>query len=179
MAKKRKKNGGRTAFIVAATAGLIVAGLVAVMLMPTAKAKRYIPPTDPVVSDSVQTSLASLRGKVVILDFWATWCGPCGMEIPGFISLESKYKDKGLEIVGVSLDPITRKGGAAAVAPFMQSRNINYTIWMVNNAAAMAGFDASQGIPTTYLIDRTGKVVNRYVGAQPETTFENDVKRLL
>jgi thiol-disulfide isomerase/thioredoxin len=116
----------------------------------------------------------------VILDFWATWCGPCRAEIPGFVRLQEKYRDKGLEIIGVSIDPIAPQGGGApAVEPFMRSNGINYTIWLVNNADAMQGYDVSRGIPTTYVIDRSGKIVRTYVGMRAEQVFENDIKQLL
>jgi thiol-disulfide isomerase/thioredoxin len=136
----------------------------------------------PAVTDDVQQSLQAFRGKVVILDFWATWCGPCRMEIPGFIALQKKYRDKGLEVVGVSIDPIAPRGnpgGAPAVAPFMQSTGINYTIWMVNKATALRGYDVSQGIPTTYVLDRSGQIVRTYVGVRPQSVFESDVNSLL
>jgi thiol-disulfide isomerase/thioredoxin len=183
MAKKGKKGGGRGLLIAGAAVVLVAIGFAAASLMQATKEKLrnspYAAPADPVVSANVQTSLASLRGKVVLLDFWATWCGPCRSEISGFVSLQDKYRNQGLEIVGVSLDPITPAVRAEYVAPFMKSMKINYTVWMVNNMAATSGFDYSQGIPTTYLIDRTGRIVNRYVGARPESAFENDVKRLL
>jgi thiol-disulfide isomerase/thioredoxin len=136
----------------------------------------------PVSTESVQQSLEAYRGKVVILDFWATWCGPCRVEIPDFIALQNKYRDRGLEVVGVSLDPISPRGnpgGAPAVAPFMKNNGINYTILMVNSVNALRGYDVSQGIPTTYVLDRTGRVVKTYVGVRPKSVFESDINALL
>lgn len=133
----------------------------------------------PVATESVQKSLEQYRGKVVILDFWATWCGPCRVEIPGLIALQNKYRDKGLEVIGVSVDPITgSRQGAGAVASFMKSNNINYAVWLVNNPAALSGWDVSQGIPTNYIINREGQVVNKLVGARPMEVFEEEIKRL-
>jgi len=133
----------------------------------------------PVAVDSISQSLEQMKGKVIVLDLWATWCGPCRMEIPSFIKLQDKYKAQGLEIVGVSLDPITRGGNAELVRRFMQENNINYTIWVVNNPTALMKYPAGQGIPTTYVIDRNGRTVKQYVGVQPEAVFESDIKSLL
>lgn len=136
----------------------------------------------PVSTDSVQQSLEAYRGKVVILNFWATWCGPCRVEIPDFVALQNKYRDRGLEIVGVSIDPIAPKGnpgGAPAVAPFMKNNGINYTSLMVNSVSALRGYDVSQGIPTTYVLDRSGKIVKTYVGARTRSVFERDINALL
>ncbi len=136
--------------------------------------------TTPIVTESVQKSLEQYRGKVVILDFWATWCGPCRVEIPGLVALQNKYRDKGLEVIGVSVDPITgTRQGAGAVASFMKSNNINYSIWLVNNPAALTGWDVSQGIPTNYIINRKGEIVNKLVGARPMEVFEEEIKQLL
>jgi thiol-disulfide isomerase/thioredoxin len=133
----------------------------------------------PIAVNSITQSLGQMKGKVVVLDLWATWCGPCRMEIPSFIKLQEKYQAQGLEIVGVSLDPITRGGTAEMVGKFAQDNNINYTIWLVTNPAALTNFPTGQGIPTTYVIDRGGRVVKEYVGVQPEAVFESDIKSLL
>ena len=133
----------------------------------------------PVTIDNISQGLVQMRGKVVVLDLWATWCGPCRMEIPSFIKLQEKYKAQGLEIIGVSLDPITHGGNAQIVEQFMRENNINYTIWMVNNPNALVQYPTGRGIPTTYVIDRNGRTVKTYVGVQPEAVFENDIQSLL
>jgi thiol-disulfide isomerase/thioredoxin len=136
-------------------------------------------PSEPVMSSNVQKSLEAYRGKILVVDFWATWCGPCRAEIPGLVEIQNRYRDQGVEIIGVSLDPITPGGGAAAVAPFMKNYGINYTILMVDSQAAMSGYDVSKGIPTKYVLDREGKVVKSYIGARHPSVVENDIKSLL
>jgi thiol-disulfide isomerase/thioredoxin len=138
-----------------------------------------ISPT-PVSVDSVPRSLEEFRGKVVILNIWATWCGPCRVEIPDFVKLQNKYRDQGLEIIGVSLDPVDQRGGGApAVAPFMQKYGINYTVWMINNGPALGNYPVGQGIPTTYVLNREGRIMKTYIGPRPMSVFETDVKELL
>lgn len=161
-------------------AALALAGCDSASSSKSAPASPQAAGPEPVVVSNVPQGLEQFRGKVVVLDLWATWCGPCKAEIPGFIRLQNKYRDQGLEVIGVSLDPITRGGNMQLVSNFVRSNAINYTIWLVNDAAALSQYQVIRnGIPTTYLLDRQGRIAKQYVGAQPEVTFENDIKSLL
>ena len=113
-------------------------------------------------------------GVPLLVDFWATWCGPCRMEIPHFIEMQKLYGEKGLQIVGVSLD----QGGKDDVAPFAKNKGINYDMLLGTNEAAMA-YGGVKGIPTTFVITQDGKIYKKYVGVRPRETFESDVKALL
>jgi peroxiredoxin len=97
------------------------------------------------------------------------------MEIPGFINLYKKYKNKGFEIIGISVD----KGGKNDVIPFAKEYKINYPLVIGDSREIMKVFGSIIGIPTTFLIDRDGVIKNKYIGAQPESTFEKDIKKLL
>jgi peroxiredoxin len=120
----------------------------------------------------VPVSLASLRGKVVVLDFWATWCPPCRREIPDFISLQSQYGAKGLQVVGVALDE------PEAVKAFAAQSRMNYPVLLgTDDIARMYG--GITGIPTTFIIDKSGKIVNRFEGFRPKEVFEKEILKLL
>jgi len=179
---RKEKNSKKRAGLVVAFAALIVAVAAGACSMLPGGGKGgsiAISPT-PVAIDSVPKSLESFRGKAVILNIWATWCPPCRIEIPDFIKLQNKYRDQGLEIVGVSIDPIDQRGGgASAVGPFMQQYGINYTVWTINNISALGQFPMGNGIPTTYVLDRNGRTVKTYVGFRSISVFENDIKQLL
>ena len=121
-----------------------------------------------------EVTSADFKGKVVVVDFWATWCPPCRAEIPGYIALQKKYADKGLVIVGVSVD----ENGAAAVAPFAKAKGINYQMLLFNDDV-VAAFGGIEGIPTTFLIDREGNIRDKKVGMAEEADYEKRIVELL
>ena len=116
-------------------------------------------------------SLADFKGKVVILDFWATWCPPCRMEIPGSVTLQRKYQDRGLVIIGVSLD----KQGPSVVKPFMRELGMNYPVVM-GDEKIVSDYGGIEAIPTTFIIDRQGKVVTVHQGFTGNATFEAEIR---
>lgn len=118
--------------------------------------------------------LSDFRGKVVLLNFWATWCPPCRAEIPDLVALQEKYGAQGLVVVGVSLDTT----GAAKVKAFAQKMKINYPMLMGNDET-VAAYGNFQSIPTTFFIDRAGRVAGTHEGGADQATLEAAVKPLL
>jgi|SRR6516164_5337912 len=118
--------------------------------------------------------LSDFRGKVVILDFWATWCPPCRAEIPGFVEIQKKYADKGFTMIGVSLD----REGPSVVKPFIARFGMNYPVVMGNQKVA-ADYGGITAIPTTFIIDRQGYIVAGYQGLTMQSIFESVIDGLL
>lgn len=119
-------------------------------------------------------SSEDFKGKVVVVDFWATWCPPCREEIPGYIALQEKYGPQGLVIVGVSLD----QAGPEVVKAFAAKAGINYPLVMGDDKI-VTDFGGVEGIPTTFLIDRRGQVRDRKVGMEPKETYEKKILAVL
>lgn len=124
--------------------------------------------------DGKPVKLEDFKGKVVVLDFWATWCPPCRAEIPGYTELQEKYGKEGLMIVGVSVD----EGGPQVVKPFMAKMKINYPIVMGDDAVATA-YGAAEAIPTTILIDRDGQIRHKKVGSEETSEYEKKILAVL
>ncbi len=121
-----------------------------------------------------QVSLSDFKGKVVILDFWATWCPPCVKEIPHFIALYEQYKDQGFAIVGISVD----REGISVVKSFARKYQVNYPILMTDGQVDKA-YGGIPSIPTTFVIDSAGNIRQKYVGYRDKAVFEADIKALL
>ena len=114
------------------------------------------------------------KGKVVVVDFWATWCPPCRAEIPGYTELQKKYGNDGLMIVGISLD----QAGPDVVKSFADKFGINYQLVMGDDAV-VAAFGGFQGIPTTFLIDRNGQIRDRKEGAEETSEYEKKIAAVM
>ncbi len=124
-------------------------------------------------TDGKTVRLSDFRGKVVVLDFWATWCPPCKAEIPDFIKLYSQYKGDGFQMLGVSLD----RGGVDVVKPFMKDYGINYPI-MMGDDQVVSAYGGISGIPTTFVIDKQGNIRASFIGYRPASVFEQLIQQL-
>ena len=125
-------------------------------------------------ADGRTVRLSEYKGKVVLLNFWATWCGPCKIEMPWFMEFERKYKDQGFAVIGVSMD----EGGWHDVKPFLNDAGVNYRVLLGNDEVAQL-YGNVEALPTTFLIDRDGKVASTHVGLAGKNVFENGIKELL
>lgn len=120
-------------------------------------------------------NLDDMKGSILVVDFWATWCGPCIVEIPAYNKLQEKYASKGLKVVGVTL----ASGEAKDVRPFVTRHNMKYTILMGEDSLS---YDFNvMSFPTTYLVTKDWKVYRKYIGAGPSKTqqLETDIQDLL
>ena len=125
--------------------------------------------------DGETIQLAEQKGKVVLVNFWATWCAPCRKEIPDLINLYSELKSDGLLVVGVATDD----DGESVVAPFVKREKINYPIVVDTSRAIESQFDAMYGLPTTYVVNPEGQIVRRILGIFPTEEMRPKLETML
>ena len=123
--------------------------------------------------DGQTLQLSSYRGKVVVLDFWATWCDPCREETPYLVQLQQKYGDRGLQIIGISMDD-----GPEPVRDFYQQFHMNYPVVM-GTAKTGELYGGVLGLPIAFFVDREGKIYSKKIGAQSAAALEREIEKLL
>jgi peroxiredoxin len=156
-----------------AVALLIGSGALPAEPRPAATTRKAAPNFSLEDSEGKTIKLADFQGKVVLLDFWATWCHGCMTEIPWFMEFQDKYKGDGLAVIGVSVDD----DGWKSVQPFLANRKFNYTIVVGNQD--LEKLYSVESPPVAVLIDREGKIVQTHQGVVDKNTFENEIKDLL
>ena len=124
--------------------------------------------------NGVNVKLSDLKGKVIALNFWATWCGPCRKEIPDFIELQNMYGKDGLQFIGIALD----EGGVSVIKPFAEKLKMNYPV-LVGNEAVTAAYGGMNAIPVTILIDKKGNLRGKFVGMRTKAVMESLILPLL
>ena len=123
--------------------------------------------------DGRKLTLSDLKGKVVLLDFWATWCTPCRAEIPHFVEMQNKYGPQGFQVIGISMDD-----DAKPVREFYQQYKMNYPVAVGDDKLADQ-FGGVMGLPVNFLIDREGRIHSKHLGATDVSVFDEEVTALL
>lgn len=125
-------------------------------------------------SDGKPVQLADYKDKVVLLNFWATWCGPCEVEIPWFKEFEQTYKDRGFAVLGVSSD----EEGWAVVRPYMKAKAMNYRV-ALDDGKMPSPYHEIEALPTSYLLDRQGRIAVTHTGLVARNVYEGAIEQLL
>jgi thiol-disulfide isomerase/thioredoxin len=131
-----------------------------------------------------KVSLSSYKGRPVVVDFWATWCGPCKVEIPWFEQLHDQYASQGLEIIGVSADQLDKDDAAKLftekrdISDFAAKMRMNYPV-LIDAESIENSYGGLDALPTTFFIDKNGKIVASTIGLAPRDVIEADVKKAI
>jgi|GraSoiStandDraft_15_1057317.scaffolds.fasta_scaffold00745_6 thiol-disulfide isomerase/thioredoxin len=118
--------------------------------------------------------LSDFRGKAVLLNFWATWCGPCKIEMPWFVELQQKYGSQGLQVVGVAMDDASKED----IAKFAKEMGVNYPV-LIGKEAVGDSYGGIPALPETFFIGRDGKVVDKILGLRGKAEIEDAIKKAL
>jgi peroxiredoxin len=124
--------------------------------------------------DGKTIRLSDFRGKAVVLNFWATWCAPCKIEMPWFVDLQKQYGPAGVQFLGIAMDDASTK----EIAEFAQSVNVNYPI-LIGKEAVGDAYGGVQFLPETFYLDRDGKIVDKAFGLKGRGEIEDDIKKIL
>lgn len=125
--------------------------------------------------NGASVKLSDYRGKVVLLNFWATWCGPCGIEVPWFTEFEQHYKSQGFAVLGVSMD----EDGWSAIKPYVAEHKVNYRVLLGNDTMAQL-YGGLDSLPTSFLIDKEGRVAYPpHIGLISKNEYVNEIQCLL
>lgn len=126
-------------------------------------------------SNGSRLRLSDYKGKIILLDFWATWCQPCRRGIPDLVELKNEYKNKAFEIIGISLD---QENTIAGVVPFIKEYKINYPV-VYGDMEIIQNYGGIQSIPTSFVINKEGKIVKSYIGLTEKSVYDKVIKKLL
>jgi peroxiredoxin len=140
----------------------------------TSKERKAAPEFTLTDANGSSVKLSDYRGKVVLLNFWATWCGPCTLEIPWFIDFEQEFKSRGFEVVGISMDD----EGWAAIKPYAAEHKMNYRVLLGDDSVSQL-YGGVEALPTTFIIDRDGKIASVHVGLAGKDEYLNEIQSLL
>ena len=124
--------------------------------------------------DGKDLKLSNLRGKAVLLNFWATYCGPCKIEMPWFVELQKEYGPQGFQIVGVAMDDASTED----IAKFAKEMGVNYPI-LLGKESVGESYGGVNALPTTFFLDRDGKLIAREFGLQSRSVFVDHIKKAL
>jgi len=124
--------------------------------------------------DGKTVRLSDFRGKAVLLNFWATWCSPCKIEMPWFVELQKQYGPGGLQVVGVAMDDASTK----EIADFAKEMGVNYPV-LIGKESVGDAYGGVQFLPENFYIDRNGKVLDRAFGLKGRGEIEDEIKRIV
>jgi peroxiredoxin len=124
--------------------------------------------------DGKSTRLSDFRGKAVLLNFWATWCGPCKIEMPWFVDFQNQYGSQGLQIVGVAMDDASKED----IAKFAKDMNVNYPI-LIGKESVGDEYGGVPALPESFVIGRDGKIIDKILGLRGKAEIEDSIKKAL